>query len=582
MENDDKIKSLNKLIGESNNQINDNELIGEPNNQINDNELIGEPNNQINDNELIGEPNNQINDNELIGEPNNQINDNELIGESMSNLLNDIFNNEHISMSGDIITLKPFDTFEFPNVSELSDVSRLPAQNNNADFVDISDFFGSENFFEFQETNNQLFDDWKPPIPPKPSFLLQHPLPRLPHQSNIRTKYPSPPPPPSPPSPPSPSGPSGPSSLPFPPFHQLPSFATQESLSIVTTDLLRLGDPKYHAVKDLRELIIKRNNNVDPLMLSESINYNCSLCDSILHSEASLNIHFINVHHGYLNNTNNDSYLCRCSKCDKSFSSDFAYNDHDCENIDNNNTLFDNMPTNPNGKFECPICNKKYSNDNILGEHFIITHNDFSDLGTLDNNIIKKGFPGYDILEELYMIRQIDQKLIIKNNEVCSICCHRFKEDGYIYDDDSDDSDDSDYQQINKKTRKCNSEADLIIHNHNNINNNENKDNKSDSELLNSLSDDEIENIIIDKTLINKLNEIIDRETLPLLMVCCNLLICHDCLRSTLEASNNLICPFCRFDHCKTNLDFFYIVEFDFCDPNLWIPWWKKRLELFI
>ena len=44
------------------------------------------------------------------------------------------------------------------------------------------------------------------------------------------------------------------------------------------------------------------------------------------------------------------------------------------------------VPTSANGNYSCPICQKKYLSSALLGEHFTLRHNDYSEMNTLDNN----------------------------------------------------------------------------------------------------------------------------------------------------------------------------------------------------
>lgn len=97
------------------------------------------------------------------------------------------------------------------------------------------------------------------------------------------------------------------------------------------------------------------------------------------------------------------------------------------ENSNNNIpeiSLYDTILSHPNGKFECPICKKKYITQAHLGEHFTITHNDYTEQLVLDNKNIT-GYPGFEILELIGMILPLDKKElhhIISENKECDIC----------------------------------------------------------------------------------------------------------------------------------------------------------------
>ena len=97
------------------------------------------------------------------------------------------------------------------------------------------------------------------------------------------------------------------------------------------------------------------------------------------------------------------------------------------ENSDNNIpeiNLYNTILSHPNGKFECPICKKKYITQAHLGEHFTITHNDYTEQLVLDNKNVT-GYPGFELLETIGMILPLDKKElhnIISENKECDIC----------------------------------------------------------------------------------------------------------------------------------------------------------------
>lgn len=334
-------------------------------------------------------------------------------------------------------------------------------------------------------------------------------------------------------------------------------------------------------VDEIRMPIYKKRNFIvkrvvtKPIIPSSGISpgtYECPKCGLKLYSEAALNDHYIYSHYRYMRDTDEDSEsdygddeLCRCVKCNRIFINDNMYKDHECD--EGSIELGDTMPIDPNGEFECPICKNKYSNANILGEHFIIAHNDYSELGILDEELVQEGFPGFDILEELYMTEKLSRKHIrhlIKHQEICSICCHKFKnkEDDYI-------------PKENILNNYYNSDSELLY--------------ESDEESLDAKSDTDyeipkrntIKRSVYDEKLLDKINEFRRKVVKPLILRCCDFIICHDCLENTLRKANNLICPFCRFDHCKTNLKYFAVVEPGYYRSNYWIPWWTRHLEIF-
>jgi hypothetical protein len=266
--------------------------------------------------------------------------------------------------------------------------------------------------------------------------------------------------------------------------------------------------------------------------------------------------------------------MCRCIKCSKIFNNDNEYIGHKCDpNLNSEDEKLE-IPTNPNGEFCCPICKNRYTDANLLGEHFIIYHNNYTELEQLDNTVIKEGFPGFEVLEELYMIEKLSSyqiKLMIKNRESCPICCLEFKNqdneykptynnlNNYYNSDDELEYDEShDELEYNKYKRVVCSDSKLYIK-------------KSKKEKRS----------IINKKLINKINSIKKKLIKPLIMRCCDFILCYNCLELTLSKANNLICPFCRFDHCKHHLKFFTIIEPGYYKSNRWISWWERHLDIF-
>lgn len=343
----------------------------------------------------------------------------------------------------------------------------------------------------------------------------------------------------------------------------------------------------------LKELINVRNRRKSQSMLiNNGGNYECSLCGAIAESDKVLSEHYTYAHGKYLRTHYGEKLynklveidpeeeeeevvdlarsLCRCLRCNRVFNNDSEYHKHICSNA-NSGQPEDEMPVDPNGKFECPICKNKYASSNILGEHFIMAHNNYNELGTLDETINTNGFPGFDILEELFMIDVLDNDKIddiIKREETCPICCYNFRKpiDCYVPEDDG-------------RITGYNSDSELLESNFTQrLHVPVPKRCKSHPKLTKKYFP---QRNITDEHLVAKINKIRQRPIYPVLMRCCDLYICYDCLRSTLEIANNLICPFCRFDHCKVGMDVFTIVEPGYYDPAKWIPWWTDHLYLF-
>ena len=124
-----------------------------------------------------------------------------------------------------------------------------------------------------------------------------------------------------------------------------------------------------------------------------------------------------------------------CNRCNKAFGTDSLLMLHkeECDE-----PPIDNIPTNIYGKHICPICEKKYTTDSYLGEHFIMMHSDYSQLSKLDEKN-KIYYPSLDVIIDIGMIQSIKQSNIDKlicANETCVICSDDYKypssiEDGY-------------------------------------------------------------------------------------------------------------------------------------------------------
>jgi hypothetical protein len=337
--------------------------------------------------------------------------------------------------------------------------------------------------------------------------------------------------------------------------------------------------PPIRPMNNLKELINIRNKQKNRIIPSNT-GYDCQICGITLGTYKILREHQTYAHNRYEAYESDDeivleppdpiSNLCRCLRCNRIFNNDSDYHRHICLQS-SQLPQQDVMPVDPNGQYECPICKNKYASSNILGEHFITTHNDYSQLGSLDENVQSVGFPGFDILEELYMIRSIgddDIDSIINQNENCSICCYNFRRPTKCYTPPVDGGNDS-----------YNSDSELLENTE--INPTEHQVLKRSKSYPMLKSKSIPQRRITDMQLIEKINKIRQRSIIPVMMLCCDFYICIDCLRSTLETANNLICPFCRHDHCKVGMNAFTIIEFEFCNPKFWIPWWERHMAIF-
>ena len=234
---------------------------------------------------------------------------------------------------------------------------------------------------------------------------------------------------------------------------------------------------------------------------NEEINkVSCIKCHKTFEFQYQLDDHK-SVHENQIENN-----VCMCNKCGGIFESDTDFLAHksNCSQVNNNS-----VPMDEEGKYICPICNKKYSNTFILGEHFINSHNDYNELCILDEKSEGPlGFPGFELLQMIGMI-EIYIESLETEDKLCKICYHYFDFNIFI--------------------------------------------DELDSENRNSL-----------------------------VLKCCNKLICYSCLLHQLSINNNLVCPFCLFDHTRTDLNYIVeIVESEVTDKNRWLSWWFKHVDIF-
>jgi len=275
----------------------------------------------------------------------------------------------------------------------------------------------------------------------------------------------------------------------------------------------------------------------------------------------------------------------------------------------------------PYGRYQCDICKDKFTTPNHLGEHFTLKHNNYSDQLILDDRKVKDGFPGFPILEYIRMI-QINSE---QPDEICPICSETYgikleggdNLGGYRL-EDFDDFDNF-MDGAEKSFRRSNSCPCLIsliktpvqniyemvefvqdqiaeeqvveepvveeqiveeqiveepvVQNHI----------VEESVLQNHIVEEPVvQNHIVEEQVqeIKKSASVIDRQSCKL--HCCQALICKKCLRSHVEYMNNIICPFCKYDHNDyESLYVTYFVESDECDKLNWSSWWKKHIDIF-
>lgn len=292
--------------------------------------------------------------------------------------------------------------------------------------------------------------------------------------------------------------------------------------------------------------------------------FNCPICNLEFDSEGLFNDHFIS------HNLDLSSNLT-CRYCNEGFITNEEYIKHLClGSIGQNSRDRDNIPTSSAGSYECPICHNKYLTQNLLGEHFILAHNNYEEYVKLDEKT-DNGFPGFQLLEyinmiDIFSVKKINQ--IIKQGKICKICRTNYR--------------------LNKKKRSFRrsftvskvlkrslSESDLIHNKKKAVRFPEDFGAKSNSKH-------KIETRKINNNLFKKINKILSKEVVPVKMACCAQKICKRCLKNYIMISNSILCPFCRKDHTVLDSDYIIIIEAtDSTDREKWIPWWQKHLEIF-
>lgn len=212
----------------------------------------------------------------------------------------------------------------------------------------------------------------------------------------------------------------------------------------------------------------------------------CTICSSRFESEYIYNLHLAN-------HIDNGEYLEQ--EVDEDEDED-EYEDHDDwdslsdSNSDSDNP-YDQMYNLPydvenDGEHVCPFCDRTYETEELLGEHFIRSHGSYDQLSNLASRR-RAPFPGYACLIDVGMITYLDRDsydLIVKEDETCTtctICC-------------------LDYDQPEEKLGDPDSEADRNL-------------------------------------------------SRPLKLMCCEQMICTSCVANHLKRMGILSCPYCRHDH---------------------------------
>ncbi|ARF09135.1 procyclic acidic repetitive protein PARP [Catovirus CTV1] len=266
----------------------------------------------------------------------------------------------------------------------------------------------------------------------------------------------------------------------------------------------------------------------------------------------------------YALSNNNLNDMDNNSNSNMDNNSNMEENDDDDDEDDDDNNIIDNIRTCERGTFVCPICSKKYRNQYELGEHFTLSHGNYSEQSILDEHKPIGNYPGIEILEHINMIDQLschETKVIVKNKEDCPICTYKYA------------------PELNIKKKRSELEVDSVDKGYN-----------SDSEYLTKkvkrlekiFSDDKKNSIITDDLLYKKGIAKLHLAGRPLKFKCCKKILCSECLENHVVYTNNIICPFCKHDHNNYDEEYIEIPEASKFNKHHWRKWWKNHPEIFL
>lgn len=244
----------------------------------------------------------------------------------------------------------------------------------------------------------------------------------------------------------------------------------------------------------------------------------------------------------------------RCLDCGEFYTDE---DDHEC--IEDNDPMIDNIPTSIFGRHECPICGNKYLVDSYLGEHFFLSHNNFSEFKDLDDSSVCNGFPGFNLLKHIDMIDEIDIDKIEVNDRKCSICYQKYKNKKI-----EEDKKDYEYTSDNEINYAMENNVEIVFKNNDPF-----------------FFDDMAVIDLYDEKLIDIYEKYDNIVRLPLMLTCCDKTLCHDCLEEYCTFSNSIICPFCKKNHEQLDQDYIITVEISKINEKLWEDWWMRHVDLF-
>ncbi len=297
--------------------------------------------------------------------------------------------------------------------------------------------------------------------------------------------------------------------------------------------------------------------------------YTCNICDIYFYDEETYISHNDTVHRLIEDTPVILQYRqmkYKCNKCKEEYDEDI-YDDHVTNCVvfieDVVPFIFDTIPTNRYGRYICPICSKKYISENHLGEHFLLSHNNYADNSHLDERV-QCGFPGFDLLEMIGMIHYIN---IYPTRDVyrCPICYDRYKDIEPLYF--------INYLKTDNLDHGYNSDSELYY-----------KD-IDDAKKIKKYRSRKIGGYyrnITDSRLIAIINKYRDQICKPIYMKCCRNNICETCIREYITQTDSVICPFCKYDHTKSDVEYITIIEPGYYDDTKWRSWWERHVDIFM
>jgi hypothetical protein len=245
----------------------------------------------------------------------------------------------------------------------------------------------------------------------------------------------------------------------------------------------------------------------------------------------------------------------------------------------------DKIPVSKLGKYVCPQCNNRYSSQNYLGEHFTLSHSSYGDQLKLDEKKLYTSFPGYFVLKLIGMIKLFDiEELKDQLLNDCPICCYE-----YTLDEDIRKLHEREIV-IAMKESETTKEIDIKKELSTEFKQKELKESKPAKMkwFISNTNTKKVKQSVIDRE--KKEDE--DREILmkyrkdkslaaePVQVTCCKKVMCKTCFENHLKHTNNIQCPFCKFDHNKYDQDYIRYTEISKFNRKAWIEWWSNHLDI--